>query len=436
MTSKRHSNPPGNLVFYLRSGSVVGGIKLVSVPLVLSISVLLARWLGPEEYGVYAISWSLATIGAAAVSGGVSQYLTRRVAMLNTKNRHPDIRPAITASMQFVTLAALLFLLVLAIGWMLDATPLELSGQTIVMIFLCAAFIGVMNIGSAGLRGLERASEGQLYLLIVAPLASILLLFLLMQMPIPRTSWAALAAMAVGYGFGASLSQLRLRRLTKDFGRSGSAHALIPALAVQSKGYIAYTTLMIVGLQLNLILVGFLLQGEHVSYYNLADKAAQFVSLPVGILELLMATRVVSLHSEGNFGALQKLYRTLSLAGVAAALLIAGLLYLLGEHIISLLLGPSYAGNIYPVLVLLLVAQLIRAAFGPVTMTLLMTGHQKYCVASQLTGAAALAAATWLLVPIYGLQGAGMAASVGMLAACLPLAIGGYRTLGLRPLFL
>ncbi|WP_323338014.1 lipopolysaccharide biosynthesis protein [Cereibacter johrii] len=436
MTAKRHSNRAGNLSYFLRYGAVVGVIKLASIPLVLSISVLLARWLGPEEYGVYAISWSLATIGAVAVSGGVSQYLTRRVAMLNTKNRHPEVRPAITASMQFVTLAALLFLLVLAIGWMLDATSLKLSGQTIVLVFLSATFIGVVNIGSAGLRGLERASEGQLYLLIMAPLTSILLLILLMQIPVPRTSWAALAVMAAGYGLAASLSQLRLRRLTKGFGRSGPAHTLVPALAVQSKGYIAYSTLMIVGLQLNLIMVGFLLQEEDVSYYNLADKAAQFVWLPVGIFELLMATRVARLHSEGNFGAIQKLYRSLSLAGGAAALLVAGLLYALGEHIISLLLGPFYAGNIYPVLLLLLVAQLIRAAFGPVTVTLLMTGRQNYCVASQLTGIAAIAAATWLLVPSYGLHGAGMAACIGMLAASLPLAIGGYRTLGLRPLFL
>lgn len=436
MTSKRHSNPPNNLFYYLRNGSVVGVIKLASVPLTLSISVLLARWLGPEEYGVYAISWSFATVGAAAVSGGVSQYLTRHVAMLNNKGRHPEIRPTINASLQFVMLAALLFLLVLAIVWMLNATPLELSAQAIVMIFLSATFIGVINIGSAGLRSLERAIEGQLYLLIVAPLASILLLLLLMHIPATRTSWAALAAMVVGYGVGASLSQFRLLLLTKGFGRSGPAHALVPALAVQSKGYIAYSTLMIVGLQLNLILVGFLFQEEHVSYYNLADKAAQLVSLPVGILEVLMATRVVNLHSEGNFGALQKLYRTLSLAGFAAALLVAGLLYTLGEHLINLLFGPSYAGNIYPMLVLLLVAQLIRAGFGPVTLALLMTGHQKYCVASQLAGAATLAAATWLLAPSYGLQGAGIAASVGMLAASLPLAIGGYRTLGLRPLFL
>ncbi|MCF6431199.1 lipopolysaccharide biosynthesis protein [Leisingera sp. MMG026] len=427
--------PAGTLSFYLRNGAVVGIIKLASVPLVLSISVLLARWLGPQEYGVYAIAWSLAAIGAAAASGGVSQFLTRRVAELHKSGRQPEIRPHIAAAMLLVSLAALVFLLLLAAGWSARALPLPLTGSTVALIFLVAAFIGVINIGSAALRGLERAAEGQLCLLILAPAASAAALLLMISLTGSRTAWAALAAMAAGYGLGAVLSQWRLRRLTAGFrgtADTARAPALVRPVAAQSKTYIAYAVLMILGLQLNLLMVGVLLQEEHVSYYNLADKAAQFAALPVGILELLMATRVVSLYSQGNFDGLRKLYLTLTLAGFAAALLIAAPLYVFGEEIIRLLLGQTYAGGIYPVMLLLLAAQLVRAAFGPVTVMLLMTGHQAYCVASQLTGAAVLATATWLLVPHYGLQGAGMAATAGVLAAYLPLAAGGYRTLGLR----
>ncbi|MCV6577251.1 MAG: oligosaccharide flippase family protein [Cohaesibacter sp.] len=434
MRSKRYSNSSDTFSYYLRNGAVVGAIKLLSLPLALSISVLLADWLGPKDYGIYAISWSLATIGAASISGGVSQYLTRHVAMLRTEGRYAEIRPAIMASIQSVALAACIFLLLLAIGSMLDAIPLSLSGQIIGTICLAAAFIGVMNIASAGLRGLERASEGQFYLLIMAPLASLVLLFCLMSISGTRMPWFVLVALAVGYGFGAVLSQLRVQRLTKDFGQSGPAYRRVYLLVAQSKGYIAYSILMIIGLQLNLILVGFLLQKEHVSYYHLADKAAQCVALPIGILELLMAARVVSLHSKGELEDLQKLYHMLSLAGIVAALMIAGFFYIWGEQIIDLLLGSLYASNVYPVLVLLLVAQLIRAAFGPVTVTLLMTGYQRYCVLSQLIGAVTLGMATWILVPYYGLLGAAMAACIGVLASYLPLAIGGYRTMGLRPL--
>ncbi|WP_291730360.1 oligosaccharide flippase family protein [Leisingera sp. F5] len=430
---RSRSRPGSTLSFYLRNGAVVGIIKLASVPLVLSISVLLAHWLGPQEYGLYAIAWSLAVIGAAAASGGVSQFLTRRVAELHKSGRQPEVRPHIAAAMVLVSLAALLFLLLLAAGWSARALPLPLTGGTVVLIFLAAAFIGVINIGSAALRGLERAAEGQLYLLILAPAASAAALLLMISLTGSRTAWAALAAMAAGYGLGAVLAQLRLRRVTAGFsGPATAARALVRPAAAQSKTYIAYAVLMILGLQLNLLLVGVLLQAEQVSYYNLADKAAQFAALPVGILELLMATRVVSLYAQGNLTALRKLYLTLTLAGFAAALLIAAPLFVFGEEIIRLLLGQTYASGIYPVLLLLLAAQLLRAAFGPLTVMLLMTGHQAYCVASQLTGAAVLATATWLLVPHYGLQGAGMAATAGVLAAYLPLAAGGYRTLGLR----
>ncbi|WP_027260039.1 lipopolysaccharide biosynthesis protein [Leisingera aquimarina] len=435
--SRPSPRPRSTLSFYLRNGAVVGIIKLASVPLVLSISVLLARWLGPQEYGVYAIAWSLAAIGAAAVSGGVSQFLTRRVALLHKSGRKPEIQPHIAAAMRLVSLAALLFLLLLAAGWSTRAIPLPLTGGTIALIFLVAAFIGVINIGSAALRGLERAAEGQLFLLIVAPAASAAVLLLMISLTGSRTAWAALAAIAAGYGLGAVLAQLRLGQLTAGFsGPATDARALVRPVAAQSKTYIAYAVLMILSLQLNLLLVGVLLQAEHVSYYNLADKAAQFAVLPVGILELLMATRVVSLYAQGDLKALRKLYLTLTAAGFAAALLIAAPLYFLGEEIIRLLLGQTYASGIYPVLLLLLAAQLVRAAFGPLTVMLLMTGHQAYCVASQLAGAAVLGTATWVLVPQFGLQGAGMAATAGVLAAYLPLAAGGYRTLGLRLPFL
>lgn len=423
----------GPLAHFLVGGATVGAIKLLSVPLALGLSVVLARLMRPEQYGAYAIAWTLATIGAAAISGGLSQLLTRQVAALSgTAEGRSEVRPLLAAATLILMAAGVVFGFLLIAGRAAHVTPSGLSGLLMLQIAAAATAIGLTNVSSAGLRGLDRAAEAQVFLLIVSPAASIVVLLVLLLALEPSTE-VTLLALVIGYGLGAVLSRQRLTTRTAGFGQSRPARSLIPYVIGNSGGFTAYAVLMILSLQVNVLLAGYLLGPEQVSYYHLADKAAQFVALPVGILELLVASRIVGLHRQGDMDGLRRLCRVLSLAGFAAALLIAAPLFLYGEAIIGLLYGAAYAESAYAVLVILLLAQLLRSVFGPLTVVLLMTGHQRYCVMGQLLGVLALGASTLLLAPSWGVEGVAVASVVGVLAAFVPMVAGGFRSLRLRP---
>src|SRR2546421_5722411 len=42
--------------------------------------VLLARWLRPREFGLFAVLWALASVGSATIEQGLARYVTWRIA--------------------------------------------------------------------------------------------------------------------------------------------------------------------------------------------------------------------------------------------------------------------------------------------------------------------------------------------------------------------
>jgi len=57
----------------------VGSVKLISIPVVLLTSVLLARWLGPELFGKYSFVMALLPLFSLPISGGMPQLLVRQI---------------------------------------------------------------------------------------------------------------------------------------------------------------------------------------------------------------------------------------------------------------------------------------------------------------------------------------------------------------------
>jgi O-antigen/teichoic acid export membrane protein len=93
--------------------------------------------------------------------------------------------------------------------------------------------------------------------------------------------------------------------------------------------------------------------------------------------------------------------------------------------------GPEFVRAL-PILLMLVVSQFIRAAFGPSMLTLISAGAQKSVVKVFSVAIVGFAAANMVLVPIYGLIGAGVAFVVMTAFWTASLALIAKHKIGLR----
>ncbi|MGM0633579.1 MAG: oligosaccharide flippase family protein, partial [Pseudomonadota bacterium] len=160
----------------LRGAFGVGGLRMLSLPLTLLLSVLLARALGPEGYGRYSFAIAVITILALPVTSGLGQLVTREVAMCQQTERWRLLRGLLRRSHQWVLLASAL--IAVSALWVLR----EWGGtQDIGMAFwaitvLLLPLLGLNALRSGILRGLRLVVWSRIPEFIVMPGSQFLLL--------------------------------------------------------------------------------------------------------------------------------------------------------------------------------------------------------------------------------------------------------------------
>jgi O-antigen/teichoic acid export membrane protein len=160
--------------------------------------------------------------------------------------------------------------------------------------------------------------------------------------------------------------------------------------------------------QVDIWLVGALLDSHSVALYGAAIRLALLIPMPLIVLNTVTAPYIASLHAARRTRELQVL---LTRTTTCAALLAAGavMIYLVGgKFILRLLYGEAYV-DAYPLLAILALGQLGVVMMGPSGLTLTMTGQQEKLLV--ITGASLLAVTVGGFVLIRVVGPLGMALS-------------------------
>jgi O-antigen/teichoic acid export membrane protein len=198
-------------------------------------------------------------------------------------------------------------------------------------------------------------------------------------------------------GLSAALRQYAARYATEHWMRTAFPMLLI-------------TGFLLLLAQTDLLMIGLLVDAEHVGVYKVAAKTASLVLFPLLAVNAVMAPRFAKAHVNGDTEALQRL------ASAAAhwifwPALVAALALTTMSGIALGLFGPAFLQG-EPVLWILIVAQLVNAGAGSVGPLLNMTGHQQ--ASAQVYGLCAGSNVVLNAVGIYflGMIGAAVATTL------------------------
>jgi O-antigen/teichoic acid export membrane protein len=183
--------------------------------------------------------------------------------------------------------------------------------------------------------------------------------------------------------------------------------------------------------RVDILILGYVLGTTSAGIYVAASRVAGLVAFALTAVNIIFAPNIAALHARGDRASLQALVTTTAWWTTLSALVLAAPLFVLAEMMLAMFGDAFTAGTV--ALQILLIGQIINAAAGSVTNLMTMTGHERK--AAVIIGAAATAqvglAAT--LIPLFGLQGAAVAATVTMTGWNVAMGILVWKHLGIVP---
>ncbi|PRY67391.1 O-antigen/teichoic acid export membrane protein [Halomonas ventosae] len=412
-------------------------LKLLSLPLTLLATILLARGLGPEGFGHYAFIIALLTTLSIPAGPALMQLTTRETARLKHDGEADRIGPLLRWSHRNVLIASALGVAVIG-GFALWQAQWRVDDRWSLLLLglLVMPLLGLNAVRSGILAGLRRVVMGQFPDLFVRPfvLLSAVGVLLLVGSLNPAT---AVAAFISGAGVAFLVGVILLRRAFQH-----EAVALRkPAHTREEnrqwmRAWMPFTLLVAastLNAQIGILLLGWMSTADQVAAMQVAERGAMLVTLSLAVVNLVIGPHITQVHRSGDRARLQALSRYSARLALLVALPIALPLLLAGGPILGLVFGEQYRDLATWPLVVLVLGQLANVTFGSVGMLLTMSGFEGDTLRGQTFALLINLALAALLIPFLGAVGAAIGAAVGLMVWNVVLAFMVVNRLDIRP---
>lgn len=417
-----------------RATAATGALIVGSRVLGLALSIVLARALGPADYGVFAVVLSLANFATLPMRAGMPTLLERETSRAGTRGTWASANGLLRWGLRNSLIAACVVqLLALPVIFSSAVEPAMINAYLLVVpVALGTALLGIL---AAPVRGFGRVALSIVPDLVLRPALALLAL-----LAVAAITWAppldATGVLSIHLGslaVSCFAAWAIYRHLLPDAARSAVPTRDTPVWWRSIRWLALIAGVQMVNTNADLVLLGSLSTEEEAGIYRIASQFSVFVTFGLGVVSSVVAPRYASLHASGKMAELASLARRSSLASLVMAVPVAGLLAIVGPTVLARTTGPAFAASYVP-LMILCVAQLVSAAAGPAEQLLNMTGHERDTLLGVFLSAIANLLLNALLIPRYGATGAaiGTALSVGVWNGFLVYAA--RNRLGIRPL--
>lgn len=433
------SNPrTTDLLQVLRRGAGVAlTVQILGVALGYSAQVLLARWMGAAEYGVYeyVVTWALFLAFAAGLGmpGAVLRFLPQYVAQQDWAR----LKGMVWASFWGTVGVSLAIALVgtgllwgLGMGW---TAPLMLA------VWL-TPLQALQRIQLEMARGMRQIALAYGPSLIGLPLLLMLSGGLMCQRQqwlmgaAPRQWLTGEMAIALTMLVLGLLLSVQLWLFWRGFG--GKLRAVVAEYRLRSWLAVALPFLLIDGSfvvlrQTDTLMIGMMVGTSSVGVYAAALKTSAWVNFILLAVNAIAAPMFAALYAEGDRVNLQRLASVVARWMFPLALLVSLGLVVFADPILGLF-GAEF-GVAKPAMLWLIGGQLVNVAAGSVGYLLTMTGHQNQCAIAMGCSAGLNLGLNLVLIPRFGVLGAAIATAICMSVWNLWLHALVVKHLGIRP---
>ncbi|WP_181919649.1 flippase [Alkalilimnicola ehrlichii] len=421
----------------LRGGAGSLIVKSLNAVIAFLLAITLARTLGAEGFGVYSFILTLITLLAIPAQVGVPQVVIRETAKAQSAQHWGRLRGLWKWANRYVLMFSLVLmacaiaLLFLRPSWLYeDRWNALFAGMLLIPV------IALANVRAGALRGLRHIVIGLLPEKIIKPaltLVLILLVSIFSYSHFPIEPWFALVlhmgAASLAFMFGAYMLRKNMppsaRQVAADLSARRDWRRAAAPLAMVA-GF------QLINSHLDILMVGYFRTDEEVGLYKVAVQFALLVIFGLRAIEQVIQPYYSAAYSRGDAAQLQKIAtasaRAMFFLGVVPTLV----LLVFGSEILGVFFGNEYKAA-YMALSILVIGQLVNAAFGSVVQLLNMTGNEKATLRGVFVAAICNIVLNILLVPSYGMEGAAFATAMTLFLWNFALYISVRKKLDIEP---
>jgi O-antigen/teichoic acid export membrane protein len=405
-------------------------IRVASAALIYLSQIVLARWMGSFEFGIYVYVWTLVLLLGDLSDFGFSSAAQRFVPEYARRKAHELLRGFLSCSRWLAVGSAI----VMAATCVLTVRLLEPFIASYLVLPLSIAcvtlpFYTLMQVQD----GIAR-SYNWIHLALLPPyvmrhlviLAMVLAAYLL---DFPATATTAVVAVAVAFALTVTVQTVILNsKLARTVEPGPKAHEVKTWLSI------SVPILMVEGFYLlltntDILLLQHFRTPEDVAVYYAAAKTLALIAFVHFAVSAAVAHRFSEYHVAADRARLRGILAD-SIRWTFWASLAAMVVILAAGKLLLSLFGTQFADDGYPLMFILAVGLMARAAVGPAERLLSMVGEQRACAAVYATAFMLNLVLCIILIPRLGVAGAAVSTTVALIVESVLLFIVTRQRLG------
>jgi len=391
------------------------GLKIAHTGLALVTSVVLARLLGTEGFGIYSYAMAWTTLLSIPATLGLDKLLVREVAIYQTQSAWNLMRGLLRLSNQVVLLVSIgLALTAAGVAWVLGtgANPQMLQALCIALISL--PITSLRSLRLTVMKGLHQVVIGQLPEMLLAPVLFIALTgclywFIGDDFTVLWVVGIKVVTIAITFVIGAVLLSRILpsevKKVTPKYQLRSWMRSALPFMFLGG--------MQIINSRTDILMLGAIKGAEAVGIYVVVNRGVQLITFILMAVNNVLSPTIASLYAKGNMEQLQQVMTKSTRVVFLVSLLITGSLIGFGYWFL-LLFGSDFTQG-QNALTILSIGQLVNASAGSVALLLIMTGHENYTTISFAASAAFNIILNAVLIPHWGIEGAATATASSMI---------------------
>jgi O-antigen/teichoic acid export membrane protein len=407
----------GDMQRIARGGSVVLLASVVGNGLNYLYAVFVARSLGPDAFGLYALGLTIFNVLIILAPLGLETGVVRFV------SRHLGLQDRAAARRTLIQATLVVFGSGLAVGLilMMLSEPIAISlyhqaGLTqILMLFgIAIPLAALATILLEGIRSYQTVRYTVLVKYVWEPCGKFLFsaCFLWAGYAVAGVVGSLVVTLLVsvviamkGASAVAGVGSRDVRSVTLDGSKAILAFCL-PLTLSNSLGAVAPRS--------DVLILGYWVNSAEVGVYSAAAQTAAVLALFLSSLNTLCAPMIGEIAATRDLARLRQVYQAVARWTLVCTVPVFVILVMFGRDIVTLF-GSAFSGG-FACLIILAAGQLVYGVSGLSSTILLMFGHSKMVMWNTLVLAVLLAGSNWVCIPKWGILGAAVAVAISMAA--------------------
>ncbi|MGF1774980.1 oligosaccharide flippase family protein [Vibrio wakamikoensis] len=405
------------------------GVQLLGKLLIAGGGVLLARLLGPEDYGSYSYILSIITIATLPVVAGMPNLIIRELSIYQQNKMWGLVVGLISwcrcYAMLMSAFAALFVFFAYVLGFIVDVNL-----NVLLIALVLVPFRAFLSQQCAFLNAFQRPALAKVPEQIINPTLSMIfiLLFAYYSSVTLETAFISVVLSTILSQFiGVILSRNNLEIVRGNLNPEWKMRIWVKSLVPFALIAFVYT----LNSEVATVFLGSFSSHQEVGYFKVAIQAVAIIAIGLSSVNSVIMPKIARSYNIGDVSQAQATIRIGVRYSVLLSIFIVFTYIFYGRHLIEFLFGVEYSG-VYEILMILTFYQVIDVLLGPVGLVLNMTGNEGKALSRLLVVFAVNVALLFLLVPLYGAAGAAYAMLFSLVLLKVLMCFAVYQSTGLK----